>query len=207
MSVGARWRTAGDAAGLRRAQTFARSHSSLYSIGRPGPRSPRSFRCAFDRERPLRKLHDQSTADFDATLRLCNYQKYQADGLISDYSCDRGHAYRTKTWSPGIASSSASSNGSSPSPRRRLNEWEDGPQPARFVGRDWNGAPLWSCIGIDGVTSWPMRSIGGPINESTISVHPHAQLVAPASPCGQGSFEILLHMFILRESMTGSRVG
>lgn len=39
-------------------------------------------------------------------------------------------------------------------------EWEDGLQPARFVGRDSNGAPLWTCVGLDGPTNWPMRWIG-----------------------------------------------
>jgi hypothetical protein len=46
-----------------------------------------------------------------------------------------------------------------PAPAGR-NEWEDGLQPARFVGRDANGAPLWTCVGLDGPTNWPMRWIG-----------------------------------------------
>lgn len=43
--------------------------------------------------------------------------------------------------------------------------WEDGPQPVRFIGRDTNGAPVWSCVGIDGITNWPMRWIGSQLQE------------------------------------------
>lgn len=46
-----------------------------------------------------------------------------------------------------------------PEPTAR-NAWSDDKQPARFMGFASNGATLWLCLGIDGVTSWPMRWIG-----------------------------------------------
>ena len=49
-------------------------------------------------------------------------------------------------------------------------EWEDGLQPARFVGRDSNGAPLWTCVGLDGPTNWPMRWIGNQLRGPTKEV-------------------------------------
>jgi hypothetical protein len=56
--------------------------------------------------------------------------------------------------------------------------WEDGPQPARFVGRDTNGAPLWSCIGIEGVTNWPMRWVGHHVKEPAIDFDQEAKIAS-----------------------------
>lgn len=42
---------------------------------------------------------------------------------------------------------------------------EDGKQPARYLGVDRNGRQAWACIGIDGVSFWPMRWVGHRIGE------------------------------------------
>lgn len=38
-------------------------------------------------------------------------------------------------------------------------DWQDGLQPARFLGRDAAGKLLLRC-GLDGASDWPMRWIG-----------------------------------------------
>lgn len=42
-------------------------------------------------------------------------------------------------------------------------EWESEMQPARYAGKDANGNLLWNCLGVDGVSDWPMRWIGGEV--------------------------------------------
>lgn len=38
--------------------------------------------------------------------------------------------------------------------------WESHEQPARFVGYSKDGAERWQCIGVDGVSDWPMLWVG-----------------------------------------------
>lgn len=49
-------------------------------------------------------------------------------------------------------------------------DWQDGLQPARFIGRDEAGKLLWSFMGLDGVSDWPMSWIGNRLQEPTSEV-------------------------------------
>jgi hypothetical protein len=45
-------------------------------------------------------------------------------------------------------------------------DWQDGLQPARFIGRDPTTCKLlWSVMGLDGVSDWPMLWIGNKVKE------------------------------------------
>jgi hypothetical protein len=44
-------------------------------------------------------------------------------------------------------------------------DWERGPQPARFIDTGGENGERWHCLNVEGPCEWPMRWIGPEIQE------------------------------------------